>query len=592
MGKILVQPLYKRFSVVTGFALLVLLLVANSIVIRRQLAVQVTNQAWVYHTQQVLLELTQTESLLKDAETGQRGYLYTHEPRYLDPYNRAITEVDGHIQKLSLLVADNPDQLANIGRLRLLAKQKLAELSATIKLDQAGNPDAARSLVLTNSGLFTMEKIRALINEMLRQENSLNALRMDAYQKSVRLTIACVYLASVLAGVGLILLAYYILREINLRERHGAQVRQREEWFRVTLTGLGDGVIATDEQGNVTFVNPVAERLTGRNLAQAKGRPIAEVFPIFNEVTHQPVDNPVKKVMELGSIVGLANHTVLQHVDGSLVPIEDSAAPIFDDSGRLVGVVLVFRDATSERQSQELMRKTEKLAAAARLAATVAHEINNPLEAVCNLIYLAKNRSGLAPEVVHDLTLAEHELDRVSHITRQTLGFYRESNSPDALDLPVLVDSALKLFSSKFQSKHIRLECVLEQCPLVQGWSGELKQLIANLVSNAADAVEMNGTLKVHLSCVESSKGGEIQIRVEDDGHGIAPDDLQRIFEPFYTTKKDVGTGLGLWVSKKIAERHGGTIEVQSRVGVAHGTVFTVLLPCTADAQQSMAEAV
>lgn len=586
------QPLYKRFSVVTGFALLVLLLVANSIVIRRQLAVQVTNQAWVYHTQQVLLELTQTESLLKDAETGQRGYLYTHEPRYLDPYNRAITEVDGHIQKLSLLVADNPDQLANIGRLRLLAKQKLAELSATIKLDQAGNPDAARSLVLTNSGLFTMEKIRALINEMLRQENSLNALRMDAYQKSVRLTIACVYLASVLAGVGLILLAYYILREINLRERHGAQVRQREEWFRVTLTGLGDGVIATDEQGNVTFVNPVAERLTGRNLAQAKGRPIAEVFPIFNEVTHQPVDNPVKKVMELGSIVGLANHTVLQHVDGSLVPIEDSAAPIFDDSGRLVGVVLVFRDATSERQSQELMRKTEKLAAAARLAATVAHEINNPLEAVCNLIYLAKNRSGLAPEVVHDLTLAEHELDRVSHITRQTLGFYRESNSPDALDLPVLVDSALKLFSSKFQSKHIRLECVLEQCPLVQGWSGELKQLIANLVSNAADAVEMNGTLKVHLSCVESSKGGEIQIRVEDDGHGIAPDDLQRIFEPFYTTKKDVGTGLGLWVSKKIAERHGGTIEVQSRVGVAHGTVFTVLLPCTADAQQSMAEAV
>ena len=583
------QPFYKRFSVVTGFSLLLLLLVANGVVIRRQLAVQITNQVWVYHTQQVLLELSQTESLLKDAETGQRGYLYTHESRYLEPYNLAVTQIDNHIQKLSQLVADNPDELANAVRLGFLARQKLAELSKTIALDQSGHPDAARAFVLTNRGFFTMEKIRALIDEMQRMEHALNAARTADYWHSVRVTVACVYLASVLAGVGLVLLAYFILREINLRERHGAQIREREEWFRVTLTSLGDGVIATDQQGNVTFVNPVAERLTGRASAQAKGRPITDVFPIFNETTRQPVDNPVKKVMELGHIVGLANHTVLQHVDGSLVPIEDSAAPIHDDKGRLVGVVLVFRDATSERQSQELMRKTEKLAAAARLAATVAHEINNPLEAVCNLIYLAKNRIGVTPDVAHDLTLAEHELERVSHITRQTLGFYRESKSPDVLDIPALVDSMLKLFSSKLKSKNITVECVLQQCPPVQGWSGELKQLVSNLISNAADAVEMGGTLKVHVSCVQRSEGGDIQIRIEDDGHGIASEDLQRIFEPFYTTKKDVGTGLGLWVSKKIAERHGGTIEVQSRVGASHGTVFTILLPC---AQQSMAEAV
>ena len=591
-GRILVQPLYKRFSVVTGFLVLLLLLVANTVVIRRQLAVQVDNQAWVYHTQQVLLELTQTESLLKDAETGQRGYLYTHEPRYLEPYTLAITQIDNHIRKLGRLVADNPDQLANAARLGLLAKQKLNELAKTIELYQSGNPDAARTLVLTDRGLFTMEKIRALIDEMQREDNALDTARTAAYWHSVRVTIACVYLASVLAAVGLVLLAYFILRDINLRERHALQIRQREEWFRVTLTSLGDGVIATDERGNVTFVNPVAERLTGRSSAQAKGRPIIDVFPIFNEITHQPVDNPVKKVVELGRIVGLANHTVLQHADGSLIPIEDSAAPIHDDKGRLVGVVLVFRDATSERESQELLRKTEKLAAAARLAATVAHEINNPLEAVCNLIYLAKNKRGLAPDVLHDLTLAEHELDRVSHITRQTLGFYRESKSPDALDVPLLVESVLKLFSSKFKSKNIKVECELEQCPPVQGWSGELKQLVSNLISNAADAVEMDGTLKVRVSCVQRTVGGDVQIRIEDDGHGIVSDDLQRIFEPFYTTKKDVGTGLGLWVSKKIAERHGGTIEVQSRVGDVHGTVFTVLLPCAVDAQQSMAEAV
>ena len=586
------QPFYRRFSVVTGFALLLLLLLANGVVIRRQLAAQVASQAWVYHTQEVLLELSQTESLLKDAETGQRGYLYTHEQKYLAPYNFAVAQIDTHVRKLSQLTADNPDQLANAARLGLLAKEKLAELSTTIALDQAGNPDAARALVLTNGGLFTMEKIRALVDEMQRSETALNELRTEAYRRSVRITVACIYLASSLAAVGLILLAYFILREMRLRERHAAQIRQREEWFRVTLTSLGDGVIATDERGNVTFVNPVAERLTGRNLAQAKGRTITEVFPILNEVTHQPVDNPVQKVVDLGRIVGLANHTVLQRTDGSLVAIEDSAAPIHDDQGRLVGVVLVFRDATSERKSQELLRKTEKLAAAARLAATVAHEINNPLEAVCNLIYLAKRRAGVVPEVTNDLTLAEHELDRISHITRQTLGFYRESQSPNALDVPALVDSVLKLFSSRLQSKKIAVERDLQDCPPVLGWSGELRQLASNLISNAADAVDMGGTLKVQVACVERHAGRDIHIRIEDNGHGIAPEDLQRIFEPFFTTKKDVGTGLGLWVSREIAERHGGTITVQSRVGDSHGTVFTVLLPCSVDARQSMAEAV
>ncbi len=180
---------------------------------------------------------------------------------------------------------------------------------------------------------------------------TLEAERTQQYfLQSVRITVFCIYAASILAALGLIALAYFILREINLRELHAGQIKQREEWFRVTLTSIGDGVIATDERGTVTFVNPVAERLTGILLREAKGKLIEEVFPIFNELTLQPVENPVGKVVALGHIVGLANHTVLRHRDGSLLPIEDSAAPIRDDAGRLVGVVLVFRDATSDRQ--------------------------------------------------------------------------------------------------------------------------------------------------------------------------------------------------------------------------------------------------
>jgi len=587
------RPFYKRFSVISGFSVLLVLLLLNAFVIRRQVGVQVASQAWVIHTQRVLFQLSETESLLKDAETGQRGYLYTGEPRYLAPYDLAAGQIETHLQKLAELTVDNPEQLTDVARLRLLAHQKLGELSQTIQLYQSGNLEGARQLVLSNAGLLTMGKIRGLVKEMEQEEATLAAARTVAYRHSIQVTIACINIACIVAIAGLILLAYFILREMELREKHSAQIRQREEWYRVTLTSLGDGVIATDDRGNVSFVNPVAERLTGRTLAQAKGKPVTEVFPIFNEVTHDPVDNPVKKVMELGRIIGLANHTVLRQPNGTLIPIEDSAAPIHDDQGGLLGVVLVFRDATHERKSQEIMRKTEKIAAAARLAATVAHEINNPLEAVCNLIYLAKNRPGLPPDVHLDLTRAEEELERVSHISRQTLGFYRDSMEPAALDVPALVDSVLKLYRSKLKSKSIRVERDVQDCPPVRGWPGELQQLISNLVSNAADAVSMEGTIRIKVCCVENSDGRAVQFSVSDNGHGICPEHLGRIFEPFFTTKKDVGTGLGLWVSKEIAERHGGTIHVDSRAeGGSGSTVFTVLLPCFENQKRHLAEAV
>jgi len=587
------QPFYKRFSVIAGFVVLLIVLAGNCVVLRRQLSVQVQNQAWFSHAKDVLLQITQTESLLKDAETGQRGYLYTGEARYLQPYTDAVAEVGRHLQKLAEMTADNPEQASDVERLRLLAQQKLNELQVTIQMHQSGDAEGARQLVMSNAGLFTMDKIRALVNEMQTEERALESERAATYRHSVQVTVACIYLASLLAAIGAVLLAYFIVREMALREKHASAIKEREEWFRVTLTSIGDGVIATDERGCVTFVNPVAERLTGRTLAWTKGRVVNEVFPIFNELTHQPVDNPVSKVMQLGQVVGLANHTVLQHKDGHLIPIEDSAAPIRDDSGKLVGVVLVFRDATYERKSQDLLRKTEKLAAAARLAATVAHEINNPLEAVGNLIYLAKVRPEVPTAVAQDLQLAEQELERVSHITRQTLGFYRESRSPDTLDVRELVDSVLKLYSSKLTSKNIRLTRDFGDCPSVQGWSGELKQLISNLISNAADAVSMDGTMRVAVACIDSHDGKSVQVKIEDNGPGISPEHLERIFEPFFTTKKDVGTGLGLWVSKAIVERHGGTIQVQSRCDSAsHGTVFSIELPCSADWRSQAARAV
>ncbi len=568
----------KRFSVVIGFLALLMVLAINAVVMRHQVDTQIEAHDWVLHTQEVLLDLTQIESLLTQAESGQRGFLYTNDEQYLAPYNEAKGEVESHIVRLAQLTADNPAQKARIDQLHGLAQQKLNELAETLKLYRAGDAQGAKALVDTDAGFYTMQKLRSLLGEMQHEEISLQGQRTQAYISSTRRTAAGIYATTLVAALGLGFLAFYILREIRLREKHGEQIRQREEWFRTTLTSIGDGVIATDEKGRVTFINPVAEQLAGVTLAQSRGREVQSVLPLFNETTQKPVDNPVAIVMKKGEIVGMANHTVLMRPDGTTIPIEDSAAPIRDDMNRLVGVVLVFRDASKDRNAQEILRKTEKLAAAARLAATVAHEINNPLEAVGNLVYLAKATPGVPQEAVGHLKFAEQELERVSHITRQTLGFYRESGTLDAVEISELVESVLKLFDNKLKGKKIRVQKRLQQCE-VSGRTGELRQLISNLVSNAIDASAMGGSLCLEVACVDG--GRAIEISVEDDGPGLDPRHATQIFEPFFTTKRDVGTGLGLWVSKQIVERHGGSIHADTRGRELPGARFTVLLPAS-----------
>jgi len=588
------QTAYKRLSVITGFGLLLVLLIVNAVVTRRQLGIQIESQGRVAHSRQVLYELSTTESLLKDAETGQRGFLYTGDPKYLTPYTDAIGQIQPHIDALAKLTADNPREQARISALGGLARKKVDELEKTIALYKAGQLDDARSLVLSDVGLGYMDQIRLLVVQMEDEEITLDSDRTARYNKSIGRTIGSIYLTSLMAAVGLILLAYYMLRQIELREEHARELRASAQWFRVTLTSIGDAVIATDAQGVVTFLNPIAETLTGIRVAVAKGRLIDKVFPIFNEQSLKEVENPVAKVLALGQAVVLANHTVLQHVNGTMIPIEDSAAPIRDDRGQLQGVVLVFRDVTHERRSQEILRKTEKLAAAARLSATVAHEINNPLEAIFNLVYVARSNPDTPEAVVQQLAMAEQELERVAHITRQTLGFYRDSSLPEAVDMAALIESVLTLYSHKLGAKNIRIAREFGECPLVNGMQGELKQAVSNLVSNAADAVGFEGTITMRLQCIEDASGQTIELTVEDDGPGVSAEHSEKIFEPFFTTKQDVGTGLGLWVTKGIVDRHGGSILVSARnpSEAATGAAFTIKLPVNAAAGPATPETV
>jgi PAS domain S-box-containing protein len=574
-------PIRKQFGIASVFAILAILVVFNAAITRTELNVQIEKRQLVAHTQEVLLQISQTTSSLAEAETGQRAFLLTNNPTHLQTYNEAITEVKTHLQQLLNLTRDDAQQRDHARDLETLTAIRLKQLAETLALAQSGHVDQARALVMSNRGKSTMEQIRAVTDQMWQAESARESMRSAEFERSAYRTTVSIYIATLAAVTALVLVAFYVLRSLHERERHAAILREREQWFRVTLGSIGDGVLATDASGRVTFINQVAANLIGITHDEAAGRPISDVLPIFNENTLQPVENPATKVLAEGKIVGLANHTVLKSRDGRLIPIEDSAAPILNDQRQIIGVVLVFRDATFERHSQDMLRRAEKLATAGRLAATMAHEINNPLEAVGNLIYIAKSSTDLRQEIRAYLDEAERQLERVSYLTRQTLGFYRESAEPSQVDIPVVIDSVLNFYEYKLNVKRITVHREFGECPAIYGLTGELRQMLANLVSNALDALPFDGhlTVSAHASSNEHNSRG-VEIRIQDDGCGIAPENMPRIFEPFFTTKADVGTGLGLWVTKQIAERHGGTVNVQSRTnGEERGTVFSVFLP-------------
>ena len=275
-----------------------------------------------------------------------------------------------------------------------------------------------------------------------------------------------------------------------------------------------------------------------------------------------------------GEFVSVEHRAV--RVDGSVFWIHSRGRIERDADGRASGVVGIAMDITERRQSEEALRKTEKLAAAGRLAATVAHEINNPLESIVNLIYLSRNAEELPESVAAYLKTVDEELMRIAQIVRQTLGFYRESVGPRKSDVGKIVGETVDVYRSRIASRDMKCEMELEKGLFAYVVPGELKQVVANLVSNAVDATDSGGRLRVTVR----RAGDKAEIAVADTGCGIDIEHLPHVFEPFFTTKSDVGTGLGLWVTKGIVEKQGGTILIGSSTDENdHGTTITIALP-------------
>jgi len=235
--------------------------------------------------------------------------------------------------------------------------------------------------------------------------------------------------------------------------------------------------------------------------------------------------------------------------------------------------------ANQEKLAADALRKSEKLAVAGRLAASIAHEINNPLEAVTNLHFLMKSAKSLE-QAKQYLEIAERELQRVTEITTQTLRFYRESSKAAAVNIAGVLDSVLKLYDRRLHACNIKVCRRFEPTPEFIGYGGEIRQVIANLVSNALDAMSAGGKLIIHVSQVTQHHDGlhkGIRIVVADTGAGIPTQLTAKVLEPFVSTKQDTGTGLGLWVTSEIVRKHGGQLRFRSKVG--KGTVFSIFLP-------------
>jgi PAS domain S-box-containing protein len=379
-------------------------------------------------------------------------------------------------------------------------------------------------------------------------------------------------------------------REIGRRTRIEHELRRQEQWLRVTLSSIGDGVIATGTDGRVLFLNPAAEKLTGWSQHEAAGRPMDEIFRIVHEATRVPVPNPAERVLREGVVVGLANHTLLLSRNGSEWPIADSAAPIRDDEGEVQGVVLVFLEISGRKQVEDQLRKqADDLLDADRrkdeYLAMLAHELRNPLGAVSNALYLLDHATPGSPpfERAKDIArrqiaLQERMVDDLLDVSRITRGTF--SLRCERIELGELLRRSCEDASLGFEQAGIAFSRTIADDEVwVEADAARLTQALSNLFDNARKFTQAGG--RVDLSLETDRASNVVIVTVRDDGAGIAQELLPHVFEPFRQGEQSLarssgGLGLGLALVRGVLRLHGGDASVDSG---PHGSAFRLTLP-------------
>jgi len=374
------------------------------------------------------------------------------------------------------------------------------------------------------------------------------------------------------------------------RHKMERRLREHEQWLAATLGSIGDGVIATDEQGRVRFLNALAERLTGWTQADAIGMDVREVFQIVGETSRQPVKNPVLEALEQEEPTALAPDTLLIDKTGVERPIDDTAAPIRDVHGKVSGAVLVFRDITVRRRLEGHLRQAQKMEAIGRLAGGIAHDFNNIMTIISGYseILLADSQSDSDR---HDMVQHIHDAGkRAAGLTQQIMAFSRKQMLvPSVLNLNAIVRDMGAMVKRLIGSDIFFEADTAPDLGQVKADPTQIGQVVLNLAANARDAMPNGGRLVVATANAKLEEavtrqhpdvkpGQYVMLSVTDTGCGMSADVLAHVFEPFFTTKGvGQGTGLGLATVYGIVKQSGGHIEVFSKLG--EGTSFRVYLP-------------
>lgn len=387
--------------------------------------------------------------------------------------------------------------------------------------------------------------------------------------------------------------------DINDEEKIVQELQQSRDRVQAALTASqrlaaivassDDAIVSKSLDGIVTSWNAGAEKMFGYSAETMIGRSISTIIP--SEFLQDEV-----RFLRVIAQGGRIEHyeTIRRTESGEMIEVSLTLSPVHDETGKVTGVAKIARDITLRKKSERALQTSDRLASVGRLAATIAHEINNPLAAVTNLVFLAKLNS--AERDTRDLLdSTEQELGRVAQLTKQTLGFFRGTTGAVSQSLAELVEPLVGLYRSRAGNKDMKIRVEIRQDPAICCVPSEIRQVIANLLNNSIDAVEVGGSVRIRISAARERNGAGspgARLTIADSGYGIPATVRKHLFEPFFTTKKDVGTGLGLWISKNIVEKHGGTIKVKSSTMPGNsGTSFSIFLPLNAAVEEVVPEA-
>ncbi|HVW50190.1 MAG TPA: CHASE3 domain-containing protein [Trinickia sp.] len=544
------------------------------------------SEAQVQHSNEIRSSLGQLLALARDAETGQRGFVITGRDEYLEPYSDAAPQIAREFDRLSSLLKGDVRQEQRLAKLRALMDRKHQELAKVIDMRRTQGFEAAQAIIMTDTGKAFMDQARAAVAEM---EDHVEK-QLAARQANARRIRDLAVLSGLASGV-LTLLVYasfgYVARRLlgDLAESARSLFDQKE-LLEVTLASIGDGVVATDIDGRVTFFNRVAQALSGWRGEEALGRPVGDILRLERTSDDSVAENPAITAMRERRSVDHSSGVVLVGQDGQRTHVDANGAPTFDPEGRLVGSVLVLHDVTErERAERQIRQRTEELARSNRdleqFAYVASHDLQEPLRAVAGPLQLLQRRYQGQLDARADEFIG-HAVDgatRMQTLIDDLLSYSRVGRLEDPkqqVPAEQALEFALKNLAVVIDETGAQIEH--EALPVVQAISSQLALLFQNLIGNAIKFRSQERTPVIRVRA--EPLGREWRFLVADNGIGISEQYFERIFVIFqrlHTRREYPGTGLGLALCKRIVEHHGGKIWVESTPG--EGTTFYFTVP-------------